>query len=212
VKRPKHAKARRRLISRTNALSSAPRSIVQRQADQVLPVSCWPFAATSRARLRPCPGATAAISRISGIAACRVPPDARSIRGGRRRLDPASSLYQPEDLAETILRLVRRPRDEVTVGWPARAGQLSYATAPGLTEALVGSASLPTSVRVLLHANPEGRHRSNVSGICHVLLHPIGLLPPRFGLVSPGRAGLHRRRWQAPVAQLDRAPDYGSGG
>jgi hypothetical protein len=28
---------------------------------------------------------------------------------------------------------------------------------------------------VSLKANPEGRHRFNVSGICHVLLHPIGL-------------------------------------
>jgi hypothetical protein len=32
-----------------------------------------------------------------------------------------------------------------------------------------------SSMAVPLKANPEGRHRFNVSGICHVLLHPIGL-------------------------------------
>jgi hypothetical protein len=28
---------------------------------------------------------------------------------------------------------------------------------------------------VPLQPNPEGRHRFNVSAVCHVLLHPIGL-------------------------------------
>ena len=57
-----------------------------------------------------------------------------------RRLDPGPFLYQPEDVAETFVRLVRRPRDEVAVGWPARAGQISYVTARGLTERLTGIA------------------------------------------------------------------------
>jgi short-subunit dehydrogenase len=57
-----------------------------------------------------------------------------------RTLDPGPLLYQSEDVANTFLRLVRRPRDEVTVGWPARCGQFAYAVAPRLTEHLLGSA------------------------------------------------------------------------
>jgi short-subunit dehydrogenase len=57
-----------------------------------------------------------------------------------RRLDPGPLLYQSEDVAETFLRLVRQPRDEVAVGWPARAGQLAYAMAPRPTEHLLGAA------------------------------------------------------------------------
>jgi short-subunit dehydrogenase len=55
-------------------------------------------------------------------------------------LDPGPLLYQAEDVAETFLRLVGQPRDEVSVGWPARAGQFAYAVAPGTTEHLMGSA------------------------------------------------------------------------
>jgi hypothetical protein len=57
-----------------------------------------------------------------------------------RKLDPGPLLYQPEDVAETFLSLVRRPRDEVAVGWPARAGQFAYAIAPRSTGYLLGSA------------------------------------------------------------------------
>lgn len=56
-----------------------------------------------------------------------------------RRLDPGPLLYQPEDVAETLVRLVRRPRDEVAVGWPARAGQVAYALAPRATERFLGA-------------------------------------------------------------------------
>jgi short-subunit dehydrogenase len=56
-----------------------------------------------------------------------------------RRLDPGPFLYQAEDVAETFLRLVRHPRDEVAVGWPARAGQVAYIGARGLTETLTGT-------------------------------------------------------------------------
>lgn len=37
-----------------------------------------------------------------------------------KRLDPGPLLYQSEDVAQTFLDLVRMPRDEVAVGWPAR--------------------------------------------------------------------------------------------
>jgi hypothetical protein len=55
-------------------------------------------------------------------------------------LDPGPLLYQSEDVARTFLDLVRQPRDEVSVGWPARAGQIVYAVAPRFTENLLGSA------------------------------------------------------------------------
>jgi short-subunit dehydrogenase len=38
-----------------------------------------------------------------------------------RKLNPGPFLYQPEDVAATFVRLVRHPRDEIAVGWPARA-------------------------------------------------------------------------------------------
>jgi short-subunit dehydrogenase len=57
-----------------------------------------------------------------------------------RTLDPGPLLYQPEDVAEALLDLVRRPRDEVAVGWPARAGQIAYSAAPGPTERAMGAA------------------------------------------------------------------------
>jgi len=57
-----------------------------------------------------------------------------------RTLDPGPLLYQPEDVAEMFLRLVRAPCDEVAVGWPARAGQFAYAIAPRITEKMLGAA------------------------------------------------------------------------
>jgi short-subunit dehydrogenase len=82
-----------------------------------------------------------------------------------RRLDPGPLLYQPEDVAETFLTLVRTPRDEVAVGWPARAGQFSYAIAPRLTENLVAMAfrfllsrarPAPNSLGTVIQAGPPG--------------------------------------------------------
>jgi hypothetical protein len=57
-----------------------------------------------------------------------------------RRIDPGPLLYQPEDVAETFVDLARHPKDEVAVGWPAKAGQISYAIAPRPTEQLMASA------------------------------------------------------------------------
>jgi hypothetical protein len=57
-----------------------------------------------------------------------------------KTLDPGPLLYQPEDVAQAFLSLARAPRDEVSVGWPARVGQISYAIAPKLTEDLLGGA------------------------------------------------------------------------
>ncbi|MFN5410508.1 SDR family oxidoreductase, partial [Bradyrhizobium sp.] len=57
-----------------------------------------------------------------------------------RHLDPGPLLYRPEDVAETFVQLVRTPRDEVAVGWPARLGQISYALARRPTEQLMSTA------------------------------------------------------------------------
>ena len=55
-----------------------------------------------------------------------------------KRLNPGHLFYAPEAVAETFIRLVRHPRDEVAVGWPARLAQLGYALAPYPTEHLMG--------------------------------------------------------------------------
>ncbi|MDA9503101.1 SDR family oxidoreductase [Bradyrhizobium sp. CCBAU 11357] len=82
-----------------------------------------------------------------------------------RRLDPGPLLYQSEDVAETFLRLAHAPRDEVAVGWPARAGQFAYAIAPGITENILGGAfrwllsrARPAARNegTLLQAGPQG--------------------------------------------------------
>jgi len=55
-----------------------------------------------------------------------------------KRLNPGHLFYAPEAVAETFIRLVRHPRDEVAVGWPARLAQVGYALAPYPTEHLMG--------------------------------------------------------------------------
>ena len=56
-----------------------------------------------------------------------------------KQINPGPMIYAPEDVAETFVALVRWPRDEVAVGWPARAAQVAYALAPGPTEHLMGA-------------------------------------------------------------------------
>lgn len=70
-----------------------------------------------------------------------------------RQIDPGPLIYAPEDVADTFLSLVRRPRDEVAVGWPARAAQVAYAVAPGSTEHLMGAFMR----RALKNASPAPR-------------------------------------------------------
>jgi short-subunit dehydrogenase len=70
-----------------------------------------------------------------------------------RALAPTGTIYAPEDVAQAIAGLVERPRDEVAVGWPARAGQVAYALAPRPTENLLGAAMR----RYLRNAPPAPR-------------------------------------------------------
>lgn len=108
-----------------------------------------------------------------------------------KRLDPGPLLYQSEDVAQIFLNLVRAPRDEVAVGWPARAGQIAYAVAPKLTEDLVGSAfrlllsrarRAPISEGSMIEASPPG---TSVDGGWLVRKQ----LPPA-GIISKGIAVL----------------------
>ncbi len=73
-----------------------------------------------------------------------------------RRLDPGPFLYQPEDVAETFVHLVHHPRNEVAVGWPARAAQTSYALAPWATENFMGAAFRFLLARAHGAENTEG--------------------------------------------------------
>ncbi len=79
-----------------------------------------------------------------------------------RQIDPGPIIYAPEDVAETFVSLVHWPRDEVAVGWPARAAQIAYALAPGPTEHLMGAAMR----RALKRASPARRTRG-------ALLRPV---------------------------------------
>lgn len=83
-----------------------------------------------------------------------------------RQINPGPLIYAPEDVAETFVSLVRRPRDEVAVGWPARAAQIAYALAPGPTEHLTGAfmrraleraRPAPRTEGALLRPLPTGR-------------------------------------------------------
>lgn len=81
-------------------------------------------------------------------------------------LDPGPLLYLPEEVAETFVKVVRRPRAETAVGWPATATKLAYAAAPRLTELgadVVIRASLsrakpaPKTSGAVLAPSPAGR-------------------------------------------------------
>ena len=80
-----------------------------------------------------------------------------------RNLDPGPLLYRPEDVADTFLRLARHPRDEVAVGWPARAAQAAYALAPRPTEYAVGTAIRGLLARATPAPRVEGALRSPIS-------------------------------------------------
>jgi short-subunit dehydrogenase len=60
-------------------------------------------------------------------------------------VEPPPFLYDAEDVAKSIVGLALVPRDEVAVGWPARAGQIAYSVARGPVERLVGT--LATAIR-----------------------------------------------------------------
>jgi len=82
-----------------------------------------------------------------------------------RQINPGPLLYAPEDVAETIVSFALSPHDEAAVGWPARAGQIAYALAPGPTEHILGALMrralrsadpAPKTEGALLHPVPQG--------------------------------------------------------
>lgn len=109
----------------------------------------------------------------SGIDVCAVFPSAIDTPGfshganvSGRALSAGWPVYAPEDVAEAIVDLARRPQGEVAVGWPARAARLGYGLAPGLTERMVGAVlrrylrraePAPRREGALLEPVPEGR-------------------------------------------------------
>lgn len=109
-----------------------------------------------------------------------------------KRLDPGPLLYQSDDVAETFVNLVRAPRDEVAVGWPARAGQMAYAVAPKLTEYLLGGAfrfllsrarRAPISEGSMIEASPPG---TSVDGgwLARKQLPPAGIISNGLAVVG----------------------------
>jgi short-subunit dehydrogenase len=80
-------------------------------------------------------------------------------------LDPGPLLYAPQDVAEAFVSLAREPRDEMVVGWPSRAAQVSWTLARGATERLLAGAlrhwlararPAPRTEGTLLAAGPDG--------------------------------------------------------
>ena len=73
-----------------------------------------------------------------------------------KNIDTGPLLYRAEQVAETFVALVRRPRDEVAVGWPARAAQVGYALARGPVERLIAAAMRRSLARAEPGATREG--------------------------------------------------------
>jgi short-subunit dehydrogenase len=114
-----------------------------------------------------------------------------------RQIDIGPLIYAPEDVAETIVSFARWPRDEVAVGWPARAAQIAYTIARRPTEQLAGAfirralrqaEPAPRSEGALMWPVPQGtsisggwRQRKGV---------PPGRRATRIGLAVAGAAAL----------------------
>jgi short-subunit dehydrogenase len=121
-----------------------------------------PFAASYTASKFGLRGFTASlrqeVANLPNIHVCSVfpamvdtPGFAHGANVSGHEMSPGPFLYQAEDVAETFVQLVRHPRDEVAVGWPARAAQFSYSIAPRPTEHLMGAC-----FRFLLGRQPPG--------------------------------------------------------
>lgn len=100
-----------------------------------------------------------------GIRVCGVFPamvDTPGIQHGAnqtgRKLNLGPLVYTPQDVADTFLRVVENPRDEVAVGWPGLVAKLTYGIAPWLTEHLSGAALR----RALASAKPAPKTEGNL--------------------------------------------------
>jgi short-subunit dehydrogenase len=127
-----------------------------------------------------------------------------------RQIDPGPLIYAPEDVAEAFVSLVRWPRDEIAVGWPARAAQVAYALAPGPTEHIMGAVirrsldraeRAPRTQGALLEPVPQGRGVSggwrDRKGLPRSARTPstvVGLALAGLGLLVGARAMARARR------------------
>ena len=84
-------------------------------------------------------------------------------------IDPGPLLYAPREVAEAFVKLAREPRDEMVVGWPARAAQVSWTLARAPTEQVVAGGMrrllararpAPKTQGTLLAPRPEGAEPS----------------------------------------------------
>ncbi len=105
-----------------------------------------------------------------------VGPHAANLTG--RSVRPGGPILAAEDVAAAILRLARRPRREVAVGWPATLARLAFAAAPGLTERAGGAAMR----RALARAEPAPRTEG-------ALMRPIAEGTTTSGGLRAGRGG-----------------------
>ncbi len=108
-----------------------------------------------------------------GVAVCGVFPaiiDTPGLAHGAnqsgRRIDAGPLIYPAEDVAQTFVSLVRSPRAETAVGWPARAAQIGHGLFPRLVERMTGAVAraamrragpAPRTRGALLAPMPEGR-------------------------------------------------------
>jgi short-subunit dehydrogenase len=150
------------------------------------------FAASLRAELGDHPGI-----HVCGVfpAIIDTPGFVHGANMSGRQIDLGPLIFAPEDVADTIVSLAERPRDEVAVGWPARAAQVAYTLARRPTEQLSGAfvrralreaEPAPRSEGALMRPMPQGtsisggwRERKGI---------PSGRRVTRFGLVAAGAA------------------------
>ncbi|MFT8246901.1 SDR family oxidoreductase [Roseomonas sp. BN140053] len=142
------------------------------------------FTAALRQELKPHPGI-----HVCGVfpATVDTPGFGHGANMSGRALELGGPIYPPEAVADTMVALALHPRDEVAVGWPARAAQVAYALLPGPVEHGMGAMLR----RYLRRAPPAPRTQG-------ALLHPMaegtgtggGLLPPAKRAGQGGMAGL----------------------
>lgn len=117
-----------------------------------------------------------------------------------REIHPPPPIYPPDLVAETIVRLIRRPRREAYVGGAARLLGLQWRIVPALTERLLGwyghrtqlGAARPAANGNLFRADATGK----VTGGWQSRRRQLARLGAALGVAAAGTAAvLARRVW-----------------
>jgi short-subunit dehydrogenase len=126
-----------------------------------------------------------------------------------RKIDPGVLLYTPEDVADTMVSLVRHPRAEAAVGLPAHAARIAYGLSPAVSEWMVASVMRralrstdpgPSTDGAVMHPIPLGRTASggylDRKGMPSAgqISKGLGIAAVTGGLVLAGLALSRRRR------------------